>query len=62
VVRRKVKALSPIEVQRLTTPGMNFVGEVAGLALLRQGDWRTELDTALLDSRQAARHGAGRIS
>jgi integrase len=32
--RRKVKALSPIEVQRLTTPGMNFVGEVAGLALL----------------------------
>lgn len=32
--RRKVKALSAIEVQRLTTPGMNFVGEVAGLALL----------------------------
>ena len=32
--RQKVKALSAIEVQRLTTPGMNFVGEVAGLALL----------------------------
>jgi integrase len=32
--RRKVKPLSPIEVQRLTTPGMNFVGQVAGLALL----------------------------
>lgn len=31
---RKIKALSSIEVQRLTTPGMNFVGEVAGLALL----------------------------
>jgi len=31
---RKIKALSAIEVQRLTTPGMNFVGEVAGLALL----------------------------
>lgn len=32
--RQKVKALSAIEVQRLTTPGMHFVGEVAGLAML----------------------------
>jgi integrase len=31
--RHKVKSLTAIEVQRLTTPGMHFVGEVAGLAL-----------------------------
>lgn len=30
---RKSKQLSSIEVQRLTTPGLHFVGEVAGLAL-----------------------------
>jgi integrase len=31
---RKTKPLGALEVQRLTTPGMHFVGEVAGLALL----------------------------
>lgn len=31
---RKIEALTPIEVKRLVKPGMNFVGEVAGLALL----------------------------
>jgi hypothetical protein len=42
---RKTKPLGALEVQRLTTPGMHFVGEVAGLALL-VADWRTELDPA----------------
>jgi len=31
---QKAKSMASLEVQRLTTPGMNFVGEVAGLALL----------------------------
>ena len=31
---RKTKPLGALEVQRLTTPGMHFVGDVAGLALL----------------------------
>ena len=31
---QKIKSLASLEVQRLTKPGLHFVGEVAGLALL----------------------------